>query len=230
MSNYNSLEEIDKDFKAKIEATEDADTRAVLVEQRAEAKADFRAAQAEAKFKAESEARETQLKARERQAWIKEALVEFPLAQQVPELIAGDTEDAVKGSAKAAHERIQKIQEQAAAAVKPTADTTAETSQQQIAQQAQQAYGSPVGGGSAPKEPSQQEQFLQDYVNRYNGDRGGTFWGERRAIMPAETDRYVRARGGEHMLARLLPPAEQKYGTDSPMVVALKQQIAGAAR
>jgi len=225
---YNSLEEIDADFKGKIDASEDSDTKAVLIEQRAEAKADFRTAQTEARFKAEADAREAQIRARERQAWMKEALVEYPLAQQMPELLAGDTEEAIKDSAKKTHERIQKIQNDAAAAVKPAGDTS---QQQQIVDQATQAYGSvAVGGGNPPPEVSAREQFLQEYATKYNSDRSGTFWGERRNIPPAETEQYVRYRMGPHMLERLLPAAEQKYGPGSPMVEAIKQQVAGAAQ
>jgi len=231
---YKSLEEIDADFKARMDGTEDADTRAVLIEQRAETRADFRAAQREAQLQAEADAREAQVQARERQAWIKVAMVDFPLAQQVPELIAGDTEEAVRTSAKTAHERISKIQDDATTAAKAQQSTAADggkTEQQQIVSQATQAYGNvAVGGGNPPPEIDAREQLMQDYAAKWNKDRSGQFWGERRTINPAETDAYVRARGGQHMVERLLGPAEQKYGPGSPMVEAIKQQIATGGR
>lgn len=226
MSKYKSLEEINTDFQGRIDATDDADTKAVLIEQRAEARADFKVAQATAKAKEESDARELQVRARERQAWIREALVEFPLAQQMPELIGGDTEEAVKSSAKTAHERIEKIQQAAVAAVPaPAPNANEPVPQQQIQQAAQQAYGQPVGGGNPPPEVSEREKKMQDYASKYNGDRSGQFWGERRNINPAETDEYVRLRGGPHMLERMLASAEQKYGAGSPIVEAMKHQI-----
>lgn len=230
MAKYKSLAEIDEDFKTRLDATEDADTKAVLIEQRAEARADWKVAQAEAKAKVDAEAREAQVRSRERQAWIKEALVEFPLAQQMPELISGDSEDQIKTAAKAAHERIQKIQDDATAAAKSQTANQPATDQQQIAQQAQQAYGSPVGGGTPPPEVDEREKFLQDYAAKYNSDRTGQFWGERRTISPSETEAYVRARGGPHMLERILNSATQKYGDNSPMVEAIKAQIALPAR
>lgn len=229
---YKSLEEIEQDFKTKLDATEDTDTRAVLIEQRAEAKADFRSAQTEARLRQEAETREAQVKTRERQAWIREALVEFPLAQQMPELIAGDTEEQIKTAAKTTHERVQKIQHDATEAAKATqaqqqTATDPAENQQQIVQQAQQAYGNAsVGGGETPKEVSDREQKLQDYAAKYNSDRSGQFWGERRNIHPAETDEFIRLRGGPHMLERMLGTAIQKYGDGSPMVEAIKQQVA----
>lgn len=49
-----------------------------------------------------------QVQMREKALWLREALSEWPLAQEFPELVTGDTEDDVRGSAKALHERINK--------------------------------------------------------------------------------------------------------------------------
>jgi hypothetical protein len=45
---------------------------------------------------------------RERKLWLREALVEYPLAEEFPDLIQGETEEALRGSAKALHERLLK--------------------------------------------------------------------------------------------------------------------------
>lgn len=46
---------------------------------------------------------------REKQLWTREALTEFPLAREFADQVAGDTEEAIKGSAKALHERIHNL-------------------------------------------------------------------------------------------------------------------------
>jgi hypothetical protein len=46
---------------------------------------------------------------REKALWTREALTEFPLARGFSDQVVGDTEDAIRASAKALHERIETL-------------------------------------------------------------------------------------------------------------------------
>ena len=50
--------------------------------------------------------REQQIAERERQIWIREAVQDFPLARSFPQLLSGETEEAIRESAKTVHEQL----------------------------------------------------------------------------------------------------------------------------
>jgi hypothetical protein len=166
---FTSLEEIDKHYKAQIDATEDAVAKADLRVQQADDRAAFREAQA---------------LARERESWKREALSEFPGAKEIPELVSGSTEDEIKASAKAAHERVQKL------SGKPADGRQTQTDLQQ---QAKSAYGTAggVGGGTAVQYTPEEEKWLDGFVERFNRQDP--------SLTRADIDRFTRIRGQEHI-------------------------------
>lgn len=220
---YTTIDEIEKDFNAKIAATEDATEKAELRAQKAEARAEFRITAMENKAREDAEAREAQVRERERSAWTREALVEYPLAAQFPELVRGNSEEEIKASAKATHERINRFAEEtktaALATASPPPPATTQNANEPVIRQAQQAYGAVTGagGGQPPDNSPESEKILQNYVEKYNYGQRGKFFGERVDVSPSQTDEYVRLRGGPHLLEQLRRVAQIKYGPDSVM-------------
>jgi hypothetical protein len=149
---FENVEAIRKFYGKQIKDAEDADKPALQLAQ-AEAIANFSDARASAA---------------ERKVWLKDALEEFPAAKDFPELVTGDTEEAIKASAKATAERVTKL---TANNPNPEAD---------------RLYGDPIRpGGGTPPPPRQtdDEKFVKDFETRYNDPAG--------AYSIAEAKRYA---------------------------------------
>src|SRR5487761_848473 len=133
---FESVEAIRKHFGKAIKDAEDADKPALQLAQ-AEAIATFS---------------DQRAAAAERKVWLKEALEEFPAAKDFPELVTGDTEEAIKASAKATAERVAKL-------------TT------NVPTPADKLYGEPIRpGGGTPPPPRETDdaKFVKDFEVRYN--------------------------------------------------------------
>lgn len=223
---FQTLEELDKHFKGLMNAEEDPLKKADIRADYADAKADFKIQQFELKQKAEQEAREAkqreeaaareqQVRERERQAWIREALVEYPEAKAFQEMVTGETEDEIKASAKSTHERVLVL--------KPPPAQNNGTSQEEARNRAREAYGAVTGSGGSGTAPNSSEDpdwvFQTEYADKYNNGRlGGQFGNEIMGVSRAETDKYVAKRGGSHLFEQLKRVQEMKYGKDSPLV------------
>jgi len=92
---FASTEEITQHYAQAINRA--GDNSAAVVELRAEEKqvlADFRLHLVEE---------------RERKIWVREAVHDFPLARSFPQLIEGETEEAVRDSAKRVHDQLSEV-------------------------------------------------------------------------------------------------------------------------
>jgi hypothetical protein len=165
---FESVEAIKKHFGKQIKDAEDAEKPALQLAQ-AEAIAEFA---------------DKRAAAAERKGWLRDALDEFPAAKDFPELVTGDTEEAIKASAKATAERVTKL----------TANTPTE---------ADKLYGNePIrpGGGTPPApRQSDDEKFINDFQQRWNdkGANGGA------GVTKVEIDRYVKMIAGANIAAHL---------------------------
>jgi len=161
---FESVEAIRKHYAKQIKDAEDADKPALQLAQ-AEAIASFSDARAAAA---------------ERKVWLKDALDEFPAAKDFPELVTGDTEEAIKASAKATAERVGKL---TAGNSNPEAD---------------RIYGDPIRpGGGTPPPPRQtdDEKFVKDFETRYNDPAG--------SYSKAEAERYAKVLASTSVLKSL---------------------------
>lgn len=89
-----TLADIEKSYDDAITKAKDAEVKMTLQAERAAAVAEF-------KLRAVAE--------REKALWTREALAEYPLAREFVDRVTGDTEDAIRESARALHERIEKL-------------------------------------------------------------------------------------------------------------------------
>lgn len=166
---FESVEAIKKHFGKQIKDAEDAEKPALQLAQ-AEAIASFADARAAAA---------------ERKGWLRDALEEFPAAKDFPELVTGDTEEAIKASAKATAERVTKL---TAGAPNAAADAL---------------YGAdpirPGGGTPPPPRVSDDEKFISDFQSRWNdkGANGGA------GVTKVEIDKYVKLIAGANIAAHL---------------------------
>jgi hypothetical protein len=150
---FENVEAIRKFYGKQIKDAEDADKPALQLAQ-SEAIATFNEARAVAA---------------DRKLWLKDALDEFPAAKDFLELVTGDTEEAIKASAKATAERVAKL-----TANNPNPE-------------AERLYGDPVRpGGGTPPPPRQtdDEKFVKDFETRYNDPAG--------QYSKAEAERYAK--------------------------------------
>jgi hypothetical protein len=166
---FENVEAIKKFYGKQIKDAEDADKPALQLAQ-AEAIAEFA---------------DKRAAAAERKGWLRDALEEFPAAKDFPELVTGDTEEAIKASAKATAERVSKL----TANVQTPAD---------------KLYGldEPIrpGGGTPPApRQSDDEKFIADFQQRWNNN--GANSGE--GVTKVEIDRYVKMLAGANIAAHL---------------------------
>lgn len=125
------------------------------------------------------------LQTQQRETWRAKALDEFKLAAKFADQISGDTEEAVKASAKQLHESIQALIQEAVDAAKPQHEQAA----------ARAAYGTPAaGGGGKPPEGQKDElQAMTDEVQNFLTGKGPrptketfdqfvTKWGQRAVL------------------------------------------------
>lgn len=125
------------------------------------------------------------LSKRDRESWAAAAFKDYPLAEKLSHLVAGDTAEALKASAKTLHETVDAMVKEAVAAAKPEAEKAA----------ARTAYGTPAaGGGGKPVEgPKDELQNDTDAVQAFltgkgprpekaTFDRFVTQWGQRAII------------------------------------------------
>lgn len=165
---FESVDAIRKHYGKAIKDAEDADKPALQLAQ-AEAIANFADARAAAA---------------ERKGWLRDALEEFPAAKDFPELITGDTEEAIKASAKATADRVAKL----------TAGAPNDA--------AEKLYGEPIrpgGGTPPPPRENDNDKFIHDFEARWNekGANGG------KGVTKQEIDRYVQMRAGANISAHL---------------------------
>src|SRR5262249_206911 len=91
---FETFEDIDREYGRPIEP-----------EPGSGRKAELRVEAAEAKMALKERADVQKM----RNAWHKLALMEYPHAAKFPELVVGNTEEEMRDSAKAAHERVQEM-------------------------------------------------------------------------------------------------------------------------
>lgn len=91
-----SLEEIERSFDVAVDKAKRAGNIEVVNQLKAE------------KVDAITKYRMEALVERERKLWQREALRDFPLAAEFPDMVTGNTEDEVRGAAQRLHERIDK--------------------------------------------------------------------------------------------------------------------------
>jgi hypothetical protein len=173
---YNSVEEIERDFEARIAQVDDPLEKAELRVQMAEARIGLR----------NQEANDRMV-----DAWKRLALTEFPAASKFPELVRGSTEDEIRASAREVAERVGQLQ------ATPTADSF-----DQLRDQATQLYGRTGTGGTGPgggmpssyvSPDKAEERWAGDFARRFN-DAPRDMYGVRVGISPSEVDRYARQR------------------------------------
>lgn len=178
---YNSVEELEEDFRRRIDAVDDPVEKADLRVEKANAMVDFRQQVA---------------MGRELDAYKRLAMVEYPNAAKFPELISGNTEEEIRQSAKDVHERVTSLSDR-------TADMSSFERFRQDAQQ--NPYGRPgvLGGGSNPGSSytppdMQEERWRQNFAQRFN-DAPRDAYGTRIGIAPQDVDRYAVGRMVDHM-------------------------------
>lgn len=168
---FESVDAIKKHYGKAIKDAEDADKPALQLQQ-AEAIATFA---------------EQKAAAAERKGWLRDALEEFPAAKDFPELVTGDTEEAIKASAKATAERVTKL----------TANAPNDA--------ADKLYGEPIrpgGGTPPPPRQSDDEKFIGDFQARWNANDANS-GREDGGVTKAEIDRYVKLLAGNHLSVQL---------------------------
>src|SRR5215475_2562960 len=184
---FETAEDVDREYARRIEAESDAVRRAEL---RAEA--------AEQKVKIKEQGLQQRMVA----AYRKAAFVDFPKASQFPELVQGNTEEEIMRSAEAAHKRVQDMEN-------AITGGRGVTPMDQMRQQAQDFYGPGPSTGSTGVAPMgytppnmAEERWNQNFAQRFN-DAPRDAYGQRMGISPTETMRYTNNRFVNHVKGAL---------------------------
>jgi hypothetical protein len=140
------VEDLDKIFKKALARAEDADEPEIR-QQWSDTKAQF--------WQRKSERAELDVAKRS-------ALDKYPLAKDFAEDIKGGSAAEIEASAKRFHDRVEGLTKAAT-----DAKATAAQTQQEIQQQAQQAYGSPAaGGGGSQARPTNDMTAKEEAIQR----------------------------------------------------------------
>lgn len=183
---YNSVEEIERDFEARITGVDDPLEKAELRVQMAEARIAFRS----------QEANDRMI-----DAWKRLAIVEYPGAAKFSELVHGNTEEEIRASAKEVHERVGSLQQQA----------TNTDSFDQLRTQATELYGRSGSGGTGPgasapaayTPPNRaEERWAMQFAEQFN-NAPKDMYGTRQGLSASDVDRYARYRFVNHVQDRV---------------------------